>query len=335
MRRHKPEGDMQRREFIALLGGAAAAWPLAAHAQQPMPVIGFLHSASPAPFTPFVGAFRRALAETGYVEGRSVGIEYRWAEGQYDRLPAMAADLVGRQVAVIVSAGGIVSALAAKAATSTTPIIFSSGEDPLAAGLVTSLNRPGGNATGIYLFIGGLDPKKLGLLSELVPQAQLIAALYNPTRAETRERELSTQEAARAIGRKTHTLYASTESEIDAAFATVTEIKAGALIVGADAFLNSRRDQIVALAARHAIPAIYEGRAFVEAGGLMSYGTSLMDGYRQIGIYTGRVLKGDRPADLPVVQSVKFEFVMNFKTAKALGLEVPLKLHQLADEVIE
>ena len=325
---------MRRRTFIVGVG-AATAWPLAARAQRAMPVIGLLHSASPSTFATLVEAFRKGLFETGHVEHRSVGIEYRWADGQYDRLPAMAADLVRRDVTVLVSAGGIASALAAKAATSTIPIVFSSGEDPVANGLVASLNRPGGNATGVYLLIGGLDPKKLGLLRDLLPQASLIAGLFNPTRPEGRQRAVSLEEAALAIGRRTHVVNASNEAEIEAAFTTMTQVRVGALVVSADPFLNSRRDQIVALAARHAIPAIYEGRAFVEAGGLMSYGTSLIEGYRQVGIYTGRVLKGERPSDLPVVQLDKFELVINLKTAKALGLEVPLKLHQLADEVIE
>jgi putative ABC transport system substrate-binding protein len=323
---------MKRREFIAGLASMAV-MPLAAHAQQGMPVIGFLHSASPTAFATFVESFRKGLAETGYVEHRTVGIDYRWAEGQYDRLPALAADLVRREVAVIVSAGGMVAARAAKAATSTIPIVFSAGEDPVAAGLVKSLNRPGGNATGIYLFIGELDPKKMGLLVDLVPQAKLIAGLLNPLTG--RERAAAMRDAARALDRNLVIVSASTQSEIDAAFATIAQQKASALVVGGDPFLNSRRDQIVALAARYAIPAIYEGRAFAEAGGLMSYGASLADGYRQVGVYTGRVLKGERPADLPVVQAGKFEFVINAKTAKTLGLEVPLKLHQLADEVIE
>jgi len=322
---------MRRREF--LIGGAAATWPLAARAQQAMPVIGYLHSASPGAFSRFVEAFRQGLGETGYVEHRNVGVEYRWAEGAYDRLPDLAADLVRRQVAVIVVMGGILTARAAKAATSTTPIVFSSGDDPVAHGLVKSLNRPEGNATGVYLFIGDLDPKKLGLLHDLLPQVELIAGLVNPATA--RDRTIAMQNAARAIGRKLFIVEASTQAEIEAAFATIARQKAGALVVSGDPFLNSRRDQIVALAAHNALPAIYEGRAFAEAGGLMSYGTSLSDGYRQVGRYTGRVLKGEKPADLPVLQSGKFEFVINTKTAKTLGLEVPLKLHQLADEVIE
>jgi len=323
---------MRRRQFLGLVGRAAAAWPMVARAQT-MPVVGFLHSASPTAFATFVESFRKGLAETGYVEHRTVGIDYRWAEGQYDRLPSLAADLVRRKVAVIVSAGGMPAARAAKAATSTIPIVFSAGEDPVAAGLVKSLNRPGGNATGVYLFIGDLDPKKMGLLIDLVPQVKLIAGLLNPLTG--RERAAAMHNAARALDRNLVIVTASTQSEIEAAFATVAQQKVGAVVVGGDPFLNSRRDQIVALAARYAIPAIYEGRAFAEAGGLMSYGASLADGYRQVGVYAGRVLKGERPADLPVVQAGKFEFVINAKTAKTLGLEVPLKLHQLADEVIE
>jgi putative ABC transport system substrate-binding protein len=327
---------MRRRDVIAGIAGLAAVWPLAVRAQQAMPVIGLLHSASPVAFAPFVDSFRKGLAETGFVEHRNVGIEYRWAEGQYDRLPAMAADLVERKVSAITAFGGGVSALAAKAATSTIPIVFNVGDDPVRLGLVASLNQPAGNATGSWLLIGLLDPKKLGLLRDLLPQATEVAALFNPNRpAEIARRDASFEEAAGAVGLKTHIVYASTESELEAAFSRVVQVKANALVVSSDPFFNSRRDLMVALAARHAIPAIYEGRAFTEAGGLMSYGTSLLDGYRQVGLYTGRVLKGEKPADLPVVQSEKFELVINAKTARALGLDIPLKLHQLADEVIE
>jgi len=320
---------------MALLGGAAA-WPLTAWGQQQRtPLVGFLNSASPGPFAPFVAAFRQGLREAGYVEGDTVEIEYRWAEGQYDRLPALAADLIRRQVAVIVATGGAVSIVAAKAATTTTPIVFSSGADPVQIGLVSSLNRPGGNLTGVYLFLSGLDPKKLGLLRAVVPQPALIAVLFNPNNPDARTRLTAVQEAAHAAGQRIHILHASTEPDLDAAFATFDQLRVGAIVVGSDPFFNSKRDHIVKLAARHAIPAIYEGREYALAGGLMSYGTSIGDGYRQVGIYTGRVLKGEKPADLPVVQSTKFEFVINLKTAKTLGLEIPPGLVTAADEVIE
>jgi putative ABC transport system substrate-binding protein len=327
---------MRRRQFITLLGGAAATWPLSARAQQRgMPVVGFLHSASPGPYVPLVDAFRQGLREAGYVEGQNVSIEYRWAEGQYDRLAGLAADLVRRPVAVIFS-GGPPAALAAKAATAVTPIIFVSGDDPVKSGLVDSFNHPGGNATGVYLLLTGLETKKLGLLLEVVPRTNVIAALINPSNAtapETQSRDL--QAAARTLGRQIQIFNASSERDIDSAFAAITRLRAGALLVGADPFFTSQRDQIVALAARDAIPTIYELREFAAGGGLMSYGTSLADGYRQAGIYTGRVLKGDKPADLPVVQPTRFEFVINLKTAKALGLEIPSGVLAIADEVIE
>jgi putative ABC transport system substrate-binding protein len=327
---------MRRREFIALLGGAAAAWPLAAHAQRrAIPVIGFLNSASPGPMTPFVAAFLQSLSEAGYVEGRNVTIDYRWAEGHYDRLPELAADLVGRQVAVIVATGGGIATAAAKAATATIPIVFSSGTDPVQAGFVASLNRPGGNVTGVHLFISGLDPKKLELLRELVPQASSMGVLFNPQNPDIQTRLTGVQQAARAVGQQIHIMYASSEAELDTGFAALAQGRVGALLVGSDPFFNSRRDQIVALAAHHTIPAIYEGRQYALAGGLISYGTNLADGYRQVGIYTGRVLKGESPADLPIVQPTKFELVINLNTAKALGLEVPPTLLARADEVIE
>jgi putative ABC transport system substrate-binding protein len=325
-----------RREFITLLGDAAVAWPLAARAQQPtMPVVGFLSGAAPGPFTHLVAAFREGLKETGYIEGQNATIEYRWAEGHYERLPVLAVDLVRRQVAVIAATGGTRAGLAAKAATATIPIVFSSGADPIKAGLVASLNRPGGNITGVYLLIGELDPKKLGLLRELVPHASVIAVLLNLNSAEVRARSAVVQEAARTVGQQIHILHASTERELETAFASLVQLRAGALVVGSDPFFNSRRGQLIALAARYAIPAIYEGREYALAGGLISYGTSLAEGYRQVGLYAGRILKGEKPMDLPIVQSTKFEFVINLKTAKALGFTVPNSMQLLADEVIE
>jgi putative tryptophan/tyrosine transport system substrate-binding protein len=326
---------VKRRTFITLLGGAAA-WPLAARAQQAaMPVVGFLNSASPTAWAHLAAAFLQGLGEMGYIEHRSVGIEWRWAEGRYERLPALAADLVRRQVAVIVATGGLPANFAAKAATKDIPIVFSTGQDPVKTGLVASLSRPGGNITGVNLFVSQMEGKRLGLLRELVPTAALTGVLLNPTNPPAESQLKDIQEAARAVGQQIHIANAKSEHDFAAAFATLAQLRAGALLVAADPFFNSRRDDIVGLAAQHAIPTIYEQREYVMAGGLMSYGTSLSEGYRQIGLYTGRILKGEKPADLPVFQASRFEFVINLKTAKALGIEVPPNLSARADEVIE
>jgi putative tryptophan/tyrosine transport system substrate-binding protein len=327
---------MKRREFITLLGGAAVAWPLAAEAQQPaMLVVGFLSTTSAVPFAHLVSGFRRGLQEIGYVEGRNVAIEFRWAEGQYDRVPALVADLVRLQIAVIVTTGGETSAVAAKAATTTIPIVFNTGTDPVRLGLVASLARPGGNATGVNIFTTELAEKRLGLLHDLVPAASSIAVLVNPHFAPAVANAREAEAAARAVGKGVVIFNAASESDIETAFAQMMQGRSGALVVGSDPFFNSRREQIVALAARHRIPAIYEWREFVQAGGLMSYGTSLVEAYRQQGIYAGRILKGEKPADLPVVQLSKFELVINLKTAKALGVKISDNLLSLADEVIE
>lgn len=325
---------MKRREFITLLGGAAASAPFAARAQQkPMPVIGYFHFAAPG-YTPMAAAFLEGLKETGFTEGQNVAIEYRWAEGQYDRLPAMAADLVGRKIDLIAAFGPPV-ARAAKNATSTIPIVFEVGNDAVEAGLVASMARPGGNATGFSILFTQLTSKRLDLLCELIPQARTIALLVNPKSPTAAPSIGGAQEAASIKGVQLSILNASTESEIDAAFATFANLQAGGLIIAADPFFDTRREQLVTPAAHYKVPTIYFEREFSTAGGLISYGSSLPAVYRQMGVYAGRILKGEKPADLPVVQPTKFEMAINLKTAKALGLAVPATLLATADEVIE
>jgi putative tryptophan/tyrosine transport system substrate-binding protein len=324
-----------RREFITLLGGAAAMWPLAARAQQPpMPVVGMLNPQSPGSVTLLVDAFRKGLAETGYIEGQNVAIEYRWAEDRFDRLAELAADLVRRKVTVIAAMANN-PALAAKAATSTIPIVFGVGEDPVKLGLVASIARPGGNATGINYFTGEVVEKRLGLLCELLPGAVRIAVLTNPANVAAASTEVTVEPAGRALGMQIQIYKASSIQEIDAAFADLVREKADAVFVGPDPFFFTRRVQLAALAARHALPTAYSLRPYVEAGGLMSYGISFLDAYRQIGVYAGRVLKGAPPADLPILQPTKFELIINAHIARMLGVTVPPSLLATADEVIE
>src|SRR6516164_7127577 len=335
----RPEGHMAsyiaRRKFLAALGGVAAAWPLAAQGQQPaMQVIGYLNPGSPESDTPRLTGLRRGLNETGYVEGRNVVIEYRWAGNQADRLPALAADLVRLRVAVIVTAGPP-STFAAKAATTSIPIVFGVGADPVKLGLVASINRPGGNLTGFNAYSGELGAKGLALLHELVPSAAMIGVLGNPNNPIPERVTKDVVAAAPVIGLKVQILKASTDREIDAAFVSLVQTRTGALLVGGDVFFNSRMEHIVGLAARHAIPTMYQVPEFVVAGGLISYGSSLIEEYRQAGLYTGRILKGEKPGDLPVLQATKIGLIINFKTAKALGLQIPDRLLALADEVIE
>jgi len=327
---------MRRRHFIQVIAGLAAAWPLAARAQQAaMPVIGYLSARSPDDTAHLVAAFRRGLGEQGFVEGQNVTIEYQWALGQYDRLAAMAAEFVRRPVTVLTTTGGEPSALAAKAATSTIPIVFAIGGDPIKRGLAASYNRPGGNTRGVSLLTNPVEPKRLGLLHELVPQATTVGFLLNPTLPQSGSQISDVQEAARTLNLQVHILRASTDREIESAFESVAPQNIQALAVAADGFFDTRREKLVALAAGHAVPTMYHFREFAVAGGLVSYGIDASDAYRLVGVYTGRVLKGDKPADLPVVQSIKFQLVINLKTAKTLGLAIPDRLLALADEVIE
>jgi putative ABC transport system substrate-binding protein len=327
---------MKRREFITLLGGAAVSCPLIARAQQPgIPVVGFLGAPSAAPYARYIAAVHQGLKEVGYIEHQNVAMEYRWADGQYDRLPVFAADLVSRRVAVIVPIGGAPAVLAAKAATSSIPIVFNVGADPIQLGLVAKLNRPGGNITGVAMMTLEMETKRLELLHELAPTSAPIAILLNPSNAQAQSQEREIQRAARVIGRQVLVLNAGNEDEIEKAFAALVRERAGALLVAGDTFFTSQAVLFVVLTARHSIPTVYPVRSYVDAGGLMSYGSSLLDAYRLTGVYSGRVLKGEKPADLPIVQPTKFELVLNLKTARAVGISIPPTLLARADEVIE
>jgi putative ABC transport system substrate-binding protein len=327
---------VRRREFITLAGGMAVGWPLAARAQQSAaPLIGFLGFSSPQAFATELAAFHRGLGEAGFVEGQNVAVEYRWAQGQFDQLPALAVELVRRPLSVLAAIGTPASAFAAKATTATIPIVFVSGGDPVRMGLVGSLNRPGGNSTGVYMLTAALEPKRIELMRELVPNAAVIGAIVDPNSPDTKLQMEELPAAASALGRQIKIFNAGSDGEINAAFAAVAEQKIGAVLVTSSPFYLPRREKFVALAARTGVPTMYFFRAFAEAGGLMSYGTSLTDAYRQAGVYAGRMLKGEKPADLPVQQSVKVELIINMKTAKALGLTFPLTLLGRADEVIE
>jgi putative ABC transport system substrate-binding protein len=324
-------GQVNRRDFITLIGGAAATWPLTAWAQQRL--IGFLNSGTAT--SPTVAGFRLGLGEAGFAEGHNVMVEYRFADGHYDRLPALISDLTSRNVAVLVATGGVHTALAAQPVSATVPVVFANGSDPVRFGLVESLNRPGGNMTGVSFFSATLETKRLGLLSQLVPAARSVGVLINPTNANAETQLKNVEEGGRVLGRPITIMKALDENEIEAAFETLVQRQTSALLVAADPFFFGRREKIVALAARYKLPAIYEWREFAQAGGLVSYGTNLTDAYRFAGIYAGRILKGEKASDLPVVQSSKFEFVINLKTATALGIEVPLGLSAGADEIIE
>jgi len=327
---------MRRREFITLLSGATIAWPLVVRAQQPaMPAVGILGSVSPGPYSRFIEAIKQGLREAGYVEGRNVAIEYRWAEGQYDRLSQLATELVDRGVAVIILVGGGPTTAAATAATATIPIVFNTGEDPVKTGAVAALNRPGGNATGVSLLTVAMEAKRLQLLRELVPTAAVVAIIVNPNNPQADQQLQELQAAARMLGIQVEAFKAGTPNEIDTAFANVVQRRVGALHMAGDAFFNTRKEQFIVLSARHALPTVFSLREFPAAGGLMSYGPSLADAYRQQGIYAGRILKGEKPAEMPVQQAVKVEFVINLQTAKTLGLSIPLPLLGRADEVIE
>ena len=324
---------MRRREFIMLLGGAAVAWPLAARAQQPIPAVSLVYDATPSEATPFVAAFQRGLVEVGFVEGQNVAVEYRYAGSHYEQLPALVAEFVNRQIAVIV--GNTPVALAARKATSTIPIVFLTGTDPVKLGLVASFNRPGGNATGVSFLTVATETKRLGLLRELLPKATVIGALADPNFLTTAGQLKDLQDAAPTLGQEIRVVEASTESQLDSGFATLAQLRPHAVVVVGSPFFTGRRERLVALADHYRMPAMYSWREFPAAGGLISYGTSFTDAFRQAGVYSGRILKGEKPADLPVLMPTKFELVINLKTAKALGLEIPDRLLALADEVIE